>query len=418
MLSVATKALFRFANHQAKDLKQRRGRALYGKIFLLLAMGLALIPVLLIRVSRPLVLVRFGEIPSDRIAHFVEYVEVYLSEQALKIQPPKAVDIFHYNPTISNFQMKKMSDRELRVISFAYWLDRANRWLPGGEKHSVSISIRKKGADWKFYDSIVRTTVNLSFTPEETRMAREGLSGLGIRDGAPFVCFIARDSAYLEAVFPDYDWRYHDYRNCAIQNYVPAAEELAQRGYFAVRMGSIVKEALTTSNPMVVDYPTQGTSDFLDMYLSSNCRFFLTCGTGVDSVATVFRKPIACANYPVLGRPDTWGPNDLLIPKKLWLSEEGRFLTFREWLDSGASSFTKSEQFDQLGIQIIENTAEEITGLAVEMDERLNGSWITTEEDEELQGKFWSLFEFPADREALLPRVGAQFLRGNRFLLD
>ena len=79
------------------------------------------------------------------------------------------------------------------------------------------------------------------------------------------------------------------------------------------------------------------------------------------------------------------------------------------------------EAYDQRGIDIIDNTPEEITALAVEMDERLNGKWSTTEEDEELQRRFWSIYKvglqsrYGRDHHRVLrARVGAEFLRQNQ----
>ena len=77
-----------------------------------------------------------------------------------------------------------------------------------------------------------------------------------------------------------------------------------------------------------------------------------------------------------------------------------------------------SEKHEQLGVEVMENTAEEITALAVEMDERLKGTWQTTEEDEELQRRFWSLFKPSELNQVFLSRIGAEFLRQNRELLD
>jgi len=98
--------------------------------------------------------------------------------------------------------------------------------------------------------------------------------------------------------------------------------------------------------------------------------------------------------------------------------EEHRFLTFGETLDSGIGRFSKSEQYEQLGIEVVENTPEEITALAVEMDERLEGTWQTTEEDEERQRRFWSLFKPSELHGTIVSRIGAEFLRQNRELLD
>jgi hypothetical protein len=79
-------------------------------------------------------------------------------------------------------------------------------------------------------------------------------------------------------------------------------------------------------------------------------------------------------------------------------------------------------RFKQEGIEPLENTAEEIRDAAVEMEERLSGKWRSTQDDEELQRKFWRLFIPERLPEYLRnnqnnARVGTLFLRQNRSLL-
>jgi hypothetical protein len=56
--------------------------------------------------------------------------------------------------------------------------------------------------------------------------------------------------------------------------------------------------------------------------------------------------------------------------------------------------------------------------VAVEMDERLKGTWQTNEEDEELQRLFWAIFPKSELHGEILSRIGAGFLRQNRELLE
>jgi putative glycosyltransferase (TIGR04372 family) len=262
-----------------------------------------------------------------------------------------------------------------------------------------------------------RSGPHLTFTPEEEELGRAALRSLGLPDGAPLVCFHARDAAYLASAIPGNQWDYHNFRDASIQGYIPAAEELGRRGYFALRMGAVVKEQLNTTNPRIVDYATNHRSDFLDIFLCGKCEFFLGSHTGLYTVASMFRRPVALVNVVPIFEAPTWGPRDLFIPKKLWLRQERRFMTFREVFDSGVAEFQTTAQYQQLGIEVVENTAEEITALAVEMDERLKGAWQTTEEDEALQARFWALFKVKQWHGPVVSRIGAEFLRHNQALL-
>ncbi|UCD55362.1 MAG: TIGR04372 family glycosyltransferase [Candidatus Omnitrophota bacterium] len=303
---------------------------------------------------------------------------------------------------------------KLRISPFAkftHTLDRVNRLLPGGKPHTILTP------DMDFYGLRAATKPYLSFTPEEERLGREELRKLGISGGRPFICFHARDSAYLRDAYPDYNWRYQDCRDSSIHNYIPAAEELAREGYFMVRMGAIVKEALKTKNPMIIDYAVKGRTDFLDIYLGAKCRFFICDGSGASSIPMAFRRPIVWVNYVQLEFIPIWGIQDLFIPRKLWLRKERRFLTLSEIINSDIKRFF-SEQYEQLGIEVVENTPEEIRVVALEMDERLKGTYKTTGEDEELQRRFWSVYKERWPHRKILSRIGAEFLRQNLEFLE
>ena len=92
-------------------------------------------------------------------------------------------------------------------------------------------------------------------------------------------------------------------------------------------------------------------------------------------------------------------------------------MTFPEFLETWPESFSGTFHFERIGVDVLETTPEELLAVAVEMDERLNGTWQTSDEDKELQQRFWSLLELRDPNEEFRPRIGAKFLRQNRDLL-
>jgi putative glycosyltransferase (TIGR04372 family) len=389
------------------------------KLVSLLGPLLLFLPFLLIvRLLRPLIVLRFAPLRSDRIGHFAGNIEVYLCERDAGLNSPsrRFVDVFYYTLPICNSQLKKMWDRTLHICPFDIsLLDRLNRLLPGGEEHAILMPHECIDV----HGLLASTSPHLSFAPNEEQMGRIGLKDLGVPEGTPFICFHARDSAYLETISPYGDCSYNDYRDSNIHNYMPAVEELTRRGYYAIRMGAVVKEALNTSNDRIIDYATNGKrTDLLDIYLGAKCTFFISSNTGIDAIPEVFRRPLMGVNCAPLQFPRSCYDEYLFIPKKYWLRDERRFMTFREILNSGAEQFCYTHQFEQTGIELIENTPEEIAALAIEMDERLKGTWQTTKEDEELQQCFWSLFKPSELYGNFASRIGAEFLRQHRDWLE
>ena len=387
---------------------------------------LALPIVLVVRLLRPFVVIRFGPLRSANFGHFASEPEVYLSKRDVGLDDPRTIDIHYYSNRhlglpVCNQQLKKMWDRTLRVNRLARWPDWVNRSLPGGAKHMVP-----PGNTRDIYGCLARTKPHLSFCADEEQLGRRGLRELGIPDGAPFVGFHARDPVWLQNLAPDLEFHYHDHRDSDIRNYIPAMQALVDRGYFAIRMGSVVKDALGISDERIIDYASNGArTDFLDIYLGAKCRFFIGSAAGVTELPKAFRKPIVSVNWVPLEWTHSWSPNDLFIPKKLWLRSEERFLSFREILVSGIGWNLKGEQYEELGIEPVENTPEEITAAVLEAEDRLQGTWQPEAEDEELQLRFWSLFDgMPIHLRGGEPlhgviasRIGAEFLRCNRALV-
>lgn len=410
-----------FLRRQVREIKEGRLPVLLRKCVRAPKLAFAIPIVLILRALRPWVLVRFGQLNSLPIGMFAAATEMYLCERDAGLHPQRSFDILHCDDRISNRQLKKMWERKLHIPPLGRLFFNTNNHLPGGAPHVVRLP-----NDEDRHGLIPRSRMHLCFTAEEERLGQAGLQSLGLPEGAPFVCFYARDTSYKGrdtghqwSTLLNRDENIHGYRNTTIHNYMPAAEELARRGYFVIRMGAIVNEPLQASNPMIIDYATKSRSDFMDIFLCARCWFFLGGNGGLNAVPRIFRRPVMSDNFiPLtLSNALTLYPDSLLIPKKLWLREEQRFMTFPEFLETWPDRFDGTKHFERIGVDVIENTPEELLEGAVEMDERLKVTWQTTEEDQELQQRFWSLLEVTEPNQEFRPRIGAKFLRRNRKLL-
>jgi len=370
---------------------------------------------LVIRFISPFVLIRVGGTFGSRIGHFAENNEIYLSEKDNNLHPKKSFDIFFHPFKICNYQLKKMWDRhpDIYINQFAWFLYHGSKMLPGAEHYQINTSIRDNN------DVLIKSKIHLKFTDKEQEYAQNELVNIGVPPESKFIGIISRDSSYLKNNLPTKNWSYHNYRDSNIKNYLLAADELTNREHIVIRMGAFVENELNTNNPKIIDYAYKGyRTDLLDIYISAKCHFFISGNCGLDSVPIIFRRPVVFVNYVPIELVRGWYQNSLIIFKKHWLIVEKRFMTFREIIESGAGKLYYAELFKEQGIELIENTPEEIRDVAMEMDERLNGTWETTEEDEELQRQLWTLFERNKKSPVFRCRVGAKFLQQNKDLLD
>ncbi len=238
----------------------------------------------------------------------------------------------------------------------------------------------------KNYDEFNNYSPVLSFTAAEEARGRRELAALGIGENDWFVCFHARDRAYLGP-----DSSHHDHRDADIENYLAAAEDIVKRGGFAIRMGAKVGKPLPKErHPRIIDYALERRSDFLDIYLPAHCKYFLGSTAGLFLVAQIFSVPVAAANFvPLDITPLRRG--DLYISKKLWSLAENRLLSFREIFGSPAAHYTLPAQYQAAGLRLIENSPEEILDLAREMEAALAGQ-PPAESDERLRAAHRALF--------------------------
>jgi putative glycosyltransferase (TIGR04372 family) len=384
---------------------------------------LAALPfVLLMRLIRPFFTIRIVQLRFERIGHMAAEPELFLSRRDVGMVEPSDVEIFYpfsfYQAPIANRQLHAMWHRTLRVMPSAKWIDVVNRLIPGGGRHWYDFG---QPREWDLHGVFGRTKPHVSFTREEILQGVDRLQELGVPPTRPFVCFISRDPSYLISHQPgeaDYNLRW-DFRDSDIDGYAQAVQRLAERGYYALRMGAAVAKPFSLKHPMVIDYATAGRSDFMDIFLVSRCAFYLGDTAGLFAVAALFRRPMAWVNLIPLEHVSAWGPRDLFIPKKVYCKNRRRYLTFTEMFDLGVAAGYSNDDYERHEVEIHNNTPQEIESLAIEMDARLKGTWKTCKEDEELQRRFWSIF---TSRDSLkrvaVSRIGTEFLRANRELLE
>lgn len=378
--------------------------------------------VVVIRLIKPWLLVRWADLRGSRIGHFTANTEIYLCRRDAAINTPKQryVDIFFSGGPICNKQLARMWKRVLRI--WPAWvlspIFHINRLIPGGAAHEIDINTDRD------VDALLDClSPHLKFTAEEEARGEAGLRAMGISPGAPFVCLTVRDSAYLDAHIPTVDWSYHNYRDNNIQNYVLAAEEIADRGYFVIRMGAKVHEAIKSCHSRVIDYAANGMrNDFMDIYIAAKCDFCISGGSGFTAAPLVFRRPIVYVNVVAFGYLCTFSTKFIGITKHHIATQKNRELTLGEIFSQGVGLCLRTSDYESRGIQLIENTPEEIRDVVIEMVDRLNGTWQAHEDDEALQKKFWEIFPSNAVdarwgrplHGEIRSRIGAEFLRKNR----
>ena len=287
------------------------------------------------------------------------------------------------------------------------------------------------GEFFDHYKEIPISQSILSLSAEEHMRGQREIKARGLQK--PYVCISNRDSAFLQAEkqqFGKVDFR-DKYRNSDIETHSLAIDYLHEQGIQAVRVGSVVEKEWTYIN--LVDCTGERRSEFLDVYLNSENKFFVSDLSGIMTIAQLFAKPLVVLNAPcityrydlmVFYRTD----RDLAIYKKLWDMRHNRFLTVREMLDYEVNIATQEKNgvaaviryYQDHDILPINNTAEEIRAVVHEMNQRIDGTMVYDSLDKELQARYREIVDNYPLGESLLAdwSMGSQFLRENQWLLD
>lgn len=198
----------------------------------------------------------------------------------------------------------------------------------------------------------IQTPLPVGLRPEKRARAHATRLEMEIPEGAWFVGLHVRERGFYN------DREEYTCRNGTIANYFPAIREVTSRGGWVVRLGD---KSMTPLPKMdrVVDYPhTRFKSDLMDMYLLSECRFYIGMSSGILDTAFLFQRPMLIANMTNMTFVYPRRPEDRGIPKHVYSKSRGRFLSLREIFEAS----WEAQHFHYLGddYEMHENSPEEI----------------------------------------------------------
>ena len=313
--------------------------------------------------------------------------------------------------TDANSQIRKMYDRVVRIYGAEVKLQRRLIWWASslGKLQIPRVGILEAQNDplWHVGDPVV------GFTQSEIDFGEIFLRSIGLAKDQKFVCYATRTASYYASIESSgVKLKGQSIRNPDESVYFQVVKALSERGYFVIRMGKDLSSKVPNEfESSIYDYASSDRSDFLDSFLLSKCDLLVNGGTGIFIFRAIFNLPTLQADLYRILQNTFFG--DIGLFQKVWLVKEGRLMTVGEMVAMG-DSFSDERHQVRLGVRLVKNTADEILAACNEMEARLNGTWVTTEEDEILQKKYWDLI---CDSGHHGGRVGAQFLRDNQDLL-
>ena len=261
----------------------------------------------------------------------------------------------------------------------------------------------------------------------EVEFGKKLMKQLGIADGKQYVCLGVKEAAYYASITPDagygQDLRHQaiDSRNVNIKNYMLAATHLANLGIYVVRVGSVVSAPLPKDrHPLIIDYAFEARSELGDVVLGANCKFSVSGGSGHWIFSVCSDIPVLyCDQYELGFRNDmlSQGRTALWTIRLLRQQNSSKILSLKQ-LAAGGQEWADDKLLNQLGLEPISNTPEEILNAVIEMNDWIDGKLVLSDFDEELQTKFYNCYppETRLEKNPLV-RISPSFLRKYQDLL-
>lgn len=271
----------------------------------------------------------------------------------------------------------------------------------------------------------------INFTEYEENRGKKRLLEMGIQ--GEFICLHARGNESKQIFFGNEISRETSVRNSDINTYAKACKYMESFNIQSIRMGRYERTECNILN--VIDYSNNFYDEFMDFYLLAKCKFTLGCQSGLTNIAAFLGKPILETNVIILYgyEASPFTKFDMCILKKYYSIKDKRYLNLYEMMDMMNRCNEKTSEYQRLGIRVEDNTEEEIFRAVQEMNMRIDGLWIESEEEKEAQKRYDKIREYWRQNHKIVKyrdragfkgyqlcpyRVAWSFLKENMYLID
>ena len=309
----------------------------------------------------------FSTIGEERIGNLAAACDLHIRKKIIKPIDLKVIFVIDktYNKTLLSIFRRKLIFLESKLVKTLI-----NISIEKLTQKNLFFSVRENNFAYKEY---YQTEPQIHLSIKELDYGYSEIKKMGISRSNWWVCFHVRDGKYLKDLYKNRDLSYHSYRDFSEESMQKGIEEVTRRGGFVILMSDNSENLSFIDNPLVIKYNEKNfKTDFLDIFLTSNAKFFVGNTSGIVTVPKIFGVPVAVCNQIgfnfLLNQK-----NSIMIYKKLFCLNKQRLLTYHEMLklsffdqlDGWVIQSTKA--LEKMKLEPIENTNEEILGLVKDM---------------------------------------------------
>ncbi len=317
-----------------------------------------------------------------------------------------------------------------RKINLLRYKDEYALWIQDIFQRSERYEYYDRGIDIYHLNSGTRKPYHpiIDFNDNELSDGKKLISNkLGLREN--YVCLFTRDSEYLKETLPFMDCTYHDYRDVSFDVMNKAIDYFDNCGIQTIRMGQVTEKKEIHSQ--CINFSNYGYDELLDLYIFRYSKFSICSCSGVLEIPNAFGRPVLFLfyYYPPVGQFNLfYAENDLFIFNRINDLNMKRELLLSEIFEAAFEIVymgqSKGEYLANHGLELIPFSQDDILYAAVEMNEKLDGTWKGENRDEELKDRFNLKLKQFLDKHSinvplipLLP-ISIAYLRKYEYLLE
>jgi putative glycosyltransferase (TIGR04372 family) len=345
--------------------------------------------------------IRVGVIASNSIGHLIDELELSIVHS----YTPKK-DIWFMNDTISNSTVWNQYKQEICVIGEGKSGSLFSRILLSSTRGNQRVTANFPVTEAKIglldsYPPILKVE------PAQKMHTKKLLESENIDTQKPLVLLCVRDKIYTKNRSGQNVFDETSYRNSDISNCEEMIDQLIEMGYAVVRMGSEAKEWSYEKDNFWNYANSNFRSDETDVSLFDNCAFVVSTGTGVDELATAFRKRCYMFNLAPFIHARCSRLRPLYLPKSLAFHSSKKPLSLSQINDLDLGSVRMTSRYLEYGIDLIEAPPSTLRAFAREVH-HFEASGKIPHESREVQEYFEEMISracFGAKYATFIPKL-------------
>jgi putative glycosyltransferase (TIGR04372 family) len=214
----------------------------------------------------------------------------------------------------------------------------------------------------------------ISFPLEERQLEKlpQLLSEMNLDSKKKYVCLVVRDELHThENISPEVAKSTH-YRNSSIDDYIEAIEYLTHQGFGVIRMGRLANKCNFEIRGFFDYANSHLRSDTNDLVLMANCDFVISTCSGIDEVATLYRKKVYLVNFLPLGEFRLSQLRPLILPKGIRDCQSKQGLALNEIVERGLWEANSTNTYEKANIEIVDCSPKTIAKFAKQVVTHFN----------------------------------------------